>query len=170
MNKTNEEYFDPLTGIFNRKYFEEQLTKELVRASRYQHYLSILLVDIDEFERVNDDFGDQVGDQVLREVSRIMSESVRVVDVVARYEDDKFTIMLPETRKNEAKRTADRIMNNVRKFDFFKDSLKIRELTVSIGVASYPEDAGKAFDMMKKAQTALTKAKSAGGSKVILSE
>ena len=170
MNKKNEEYFDPLTGIFSRKYFEEQLTKELVRASRYQHYLSILLVDIDDFERVNDDFGDQVGDQVLRDVSRIMSENVRVVDVVARYEDDKFTVILPETRKNEARRTADRIVNNVRKYDFFKDSLKIRELSVSIGIASFPEDAGKAFDMIKKAQTALLKAKRAGGSKVMLSE
>lgn len=164
-NKTG---LDPLTGIVNQKYFEIQLDKELQRAARYGHPLSILLIDIDEFQKVNDEFGRQEGDRVLQELCYILGQSLRAVDVVARHGDDEFILLLPETKKAQAKKTAERILKNVKKYDFFKDNLRVKDLSVSVGVAGFPEDAGRTDEMVKKANSALYKAKQHGGNKVIL--
>ncbi len=161
-------WLDPLTGIFNRRYFENQLSKELQRASRYEHTLSILFIDIDQFKKINDEFGHQVGDHVLEDLSDILERSTRSVDVVARYGGDEFIVLLPETRKPHALKTAERILKHVKNYDFFKDKLKIRELNISIGVAGFPEDAGGTYELIKKADNALYQAKHKGGNKVIL--
>ena len=163
-------WLDPLTGIFNRRYFENQLSKELQRASRYEHNLSILFIDIDQFKKVNDEFGHQLGDQVLLELSQILERSLRSVDVVARYGGDEFIILLPETKKPHATKTAQRILNAIKKYDFFKGNLKVKELGVSIGLASFPEDAGGTYELIKKADKSLYDAKAKGGNQVVSSE
>jgi len=163
-------WLDPLTGIFNRRYFENQLSKELQRASRYEHNLSILFIDIDHFKKVNDEFGHQLGDQVLTELSQILERSLRSVDVVARYGGDEFVILLPETKKPFATKTAQRILNTIRHFDFFKADLKIKELCVSMGVASFPDDAGGTYELIKKADKSLYEAKAKGGNQVVAAE
>lgn len=163
-------WLDPLTGIFNRRYFENQLSKELQRASRYEHHLAILFIDIDHFKKVNDEFGHQTGDQVLVELSQIMERSLRSVDVVTRYGGDEFIILLPETKKMSAHKTALRILNAIKNYDFFKDKLKIKELCVSIGVAAFPDDAGGTYELIKKADTSLYKAKQKGGAQVVVAE
>ncbi len=160
-------WLDPLTGIFNRKYFENQLSKELQRASRYEHTLSIFLIDIDQFKNVNDEFGRQTGDHVLEQLSEILKGSVRSVDVVARYGGDEFIVLLPETKKVHALKTADRVLDHFKNYDFFKDKLSVRELSISIGIAGFPEDAGGTYELIKKADNALRKAKQEGGGKVI---
>ena len=160
-------WLDPLTGIFNRRYFENQLSKELQRASRYEHSLSILFLDIDQFKKINDEFGHQVGDQVLQELSQILERGLRSVDVVARYGGDEFIILLPETKKKHATKTAERILKTIKGHDFFKKDLKVKELSISIGVAGFPEDAGGTYEMIKKADTALYQAKRQGGSQVV---
>ncbi|UCG93161.1 MAG: diguanylate cyclase [candidate division WOR-3 bacterium] len=160
-------WLDPLTGIFNRRYFENQLSKELQRASRYTHPLSILFLDIDQFKKVNDEFGHQRGDQVLQELCQILERCLRSVDVVARYGGDEFIALLPETKKTYAKKTAERILKSIKNYDFFKGNLKVRELAVSIGVAAFPEDAGGTYELIKKADTALYQAKREGGGKVV---
>jgi diguanylate cyclase (GGDEF)-like protein len=164
-NKTG---FDPLTGVVNQKYFEIQLDKELQRAARYGHPLSILLIDIDDFQKVNDEFGRQEGDRVLQELCYILGQSLRAVDIIARHGEDEFILLLPETKKALAKRTAERVLKNVKKYDFFKDNLRVKDLNVSIGIAGFPEDAGRTDEMVKKANSALHKAKQQGGNKVIL--
>ncbi len=160
-------WLDPLTGIFNRKYFENQLSKELQRASRYEHTLSIFLIDIDQFKNINDEFGRQTGDHVLEQLSEILKGSVRSVDVVARYGGDEFIVLLPETKKSHALKTADRVLDHFKNYDFFKDKLSVKELSISIGIAGFPEDAGGTYELIKKADNALRKAKQEGGGKVI---
>ncbi len=160
-------WLDPLTGIFNRRYFENQLSKELQRASRYEHSLSILFVDIDQFKKINDEFGHQIGDSVLEQISEMIERSVRSVDVVARYGGDEFIVLLPETKKADATRTAERIVRQVKQFDFFKDKLKIKDMNISIGVAGFPDDAGGTYELIKKADAALYQAKKAGGGRAV---
>lgn len=163
-------WLDPLTGIFNRRYFENQLSKELQRASRYEHTLSILFVDIDQFKKVNDEFGHQVGDNVLEQLSEILERSVRSVDVVARYGGDEFIVLLPETKKNHALKTAQRILKHIKNHDFFKDDLKVKDLNISIGIAGFPEDAGGTYELIKKADSALYEAKREGGGRAVACE
>ncbi len=163
-------WLDPLTGIFNRRYFENQLSKELQRASRYEHTLSILLFDIDQFKDINDEFGRQAGDHVLEELSEILKGSVRSVDVVARYGGDEFIVLLPETKKIHALKTAERVLVHLKNYDFFKDKLSVKELSISIGIAGFPEDAGGTYELIKKADNALRKAKKEGGGKVVSCE
>ena len=160
-------WLDPLTGIFNRRYFENQLSKELQRASRYEHSLAILFIDIDHFKKINDEFGHQTGDAILSDLSQTIERSLRGVDVVARYGGDEFIILLPETKKAQAYKTAQRLLNTIKNHDFFKDKLKVKELGVSIGVAGFPEDAGGTYELIKKADTALYQAKAKGGSRAI---
>jgi diguanylate cyclase (GGDEF)-like protein len=160
-------WLDPLTGIFNRRYFENQLSKELQRASRYEHTLSILFIDIDQFKKINDEFGHQIGDHVLEQLSEILERSVRSVDVVARYGGDEFIVLLPETKKMHALKSAERILKHVKNYDFFKDKLKIKDLSISIGVAGFPEDAGGTYELIKKADNALYQAKREGGRKAL---
>jgi diguanylate cyclase (GGDEF)-like protein len=160
-------WLDPLTGIFNRRYFENQLSKELQRASRYEHNLSVLFIDIDQFKRINDEFGHQIGDHALEELAEILERSVRSVDVVARYGGDEFIVLLPETKKSYAKKTADRILKYIKHHDFFKDKLNVKELAVSIGVAGFPEDAGGTYELIKKADNALYQAKHEGGNQAV---
>jgi diguanylate cyclase (GGDEF)-like protein len=158
-----QNWFDTLTGAYNRHYFDNQLSIELQRASRYEHNLSVILLDIDGLKAVNDEFGTQTGDGVLQQMARILERSMRSVDILARYGSDEFVILLPETKKTHARKTAQRIMRNVRNHDFFKDDLRVKEISVSIGLVGFPEDAGGVREMVKKAETALRNAKRQGG-------
>jgi len=160
-------WLDPLTGIFNRRYFENQLSKELQRASRYSHTLAVLFWDIDQFKGINDEFGHQIGDKVLQDLAQIMERSLRSVDVVARYGGDEFICLLPETRKAHAYKTAERILKTMKMYDFFKNQIKIKELHISCGVAGFPEDAGGTYELIKKADTALYQAKKQGGNRIV---
>jgi diguanylate cyclase (GGDEF)-like protein len=154
-----QNWLDGLTNVFNRRYFDNQLATELQRASRYEHSLSVILLDVDGLKSVNEEFGNQIGDLVLQQLSRILERSLRSVDILARYGGDEFAIMLPETKKAYTNNTAARIIRNVRNHDFFKDNLRVKEITVSMGIVGFPEDAGGANELMKKAEAALCQAK-----------
>lgn len=161
-----QNWLDALTGVFNRRYFDNQLSTELQRASRYEHNLSVILLDIDGFRAVNKEFGSQTGDRVLQQLARILERSLRSVDILARYGSDEFVILLPETRKAHTQKTAQRIVKNVRNHDFFKDDLRIKEINVSIGIVGFPEDAGGVREIVKKAEDALRRAKRQGGGRI----
>jgi len=161
-------WFDPLTGVFSKKYFEHQLDKELQRAVRYNHPLSILLLGTIDFQKVIDECGNREGDRILKELSHILRETLRIVDVVARFSENEFVILLPETKKAQAALSAKRILKNIRSYDFFKNDLQVKELSVSIGIAGFPEDSGKLEELIKKLTSALARAKKQGSFKVIL--
>jgi diguanylate cyclase (GGDEF)-like protein len=158
-----QNWLDSLTGVFNRRYFDNQLSTELQRASRYEHNLSVILLDVDGLKAVNEEFGSQTGDRVLQQLARVLERSLRSVDILARYGSDEFVILLPETKKNHAQKTAQRIIRNVRNHDFFKDDLRVKEISVSIGIVGFPEDAGGVREMVKRAETTLRHAKRQGG-------
>jgi two-component system cell cycle response regulator len=161
-------WFDALTGLFSKRYFEHQLDKELQRAVRYNHPLSILMLGTIDFQKVIDECGYREGDRVLKELSHVLRESLRIVDVVARFSENEFIILLPETKKAQAAVSAERILKNIRNFDFFKSNLQVKEVSVSIGIAGFPEDSGKLEELVKNVASALTKAKKQGSFKVIL--
>jgi len=161
-----QNWLDTLTGVFNRRYFDNQLSTELQRASRYEHNLSVILLDIDGFRSVNEEFGNQTGDRVLQQLARILERSLRSVDILARYGSDEFVILLPETRKALTQKTAQRIIKNVANHDFFKDDLRIKEINVSVGIVGFPEDAGGVREIIGKAEDALRRAKRQGGGRI----
>jgi len=156
-----------LTEIFNRRRFEIVLENEFTRADRYKSPLTCLMIDVDHFKSVNDEFGHQQGDIVLREIVEIIRRSIREVDTAARWGGEEFAVLLPETTTRGALEPALRILNAVAKHGF--TGLNDRQVTVSIGVAGVPS---KSIDEPEKllnwADTALFEAKKNGRNRVEL--
>jgi two-component system cell cycle response regulator len=129
---------DPLTGTYNRRALDDRLGSELERAGRYGSKLAILMLDIDEFKRVNDTYGHRAGDQVLCQLATILRRELRAVDMVARYGGEEFVVVLPETNQQGARNFAERILKRVAEHDFGEPGTPVH-VTISVGVATYPE-------------------------------
>jgi diguanylate cyclase (GGDEF)-like protein len=162
-------FTDYLTGLKTRGYFEQQLELEVKRCERKKASLSVLMLDIDYFKPLNDRYGHHVGDQVLRDVSSLLTKDMRAVDTVARYGGEEFVIILPETPAPLALRVAQRIRHSVEQAKFFAGSaVDVERLTISIGIAVYPHDARFKQDLIESADAALYHAKSRGRNQVML--
>lgn len=158
---------DELTGVYNRRYFEDSLDREIKRALRYSHPLSLLMADIDFFKIYNDRNGHLAGDKVLQQVARVFKLNLRETDIISRYGGEEFTIILTETPKKEALTKAEEIRGKVEKEIFPGERSQPQgSLTLSIGVASFPEDAKNKEELVKKADQALYKAKQEGRNRV----
>ncbi len=158
---------DGLTGAYNHRHFFEKLDEEFKRAGRYGKKLSIIMSDIDHFKLYNDRNGHPAGDSVLFGVAECLKECIRAQDLLARYGGEEFSIILPETGKEEACLMAERIRSRVRERVFpFESGQPGGDLTMSFGVASYPDDASTAADLVKKADNGLYRAKEAGRDRV----
>jgi len=153
---------DSLTGLFNHRAFQEKLDSELERARRFSHNLSVLMIDIDDFKKFNSAYGREAGDAALGNIADIIRESTRGIDLAARYGGEEFVLLVIESSPETALRTAERIREAVRAGDFNGG-----KLTVSIGVATYPADAGEKEELLKEADGALYIAKKRGKDKVI---
>lgn len=127
---------DPLTGLYNRRRFETLLASEFRRSLRYHSPLSLLMIDIDRFKVVNDTFGHQVGDSVLKECGKLFRDMIRQVDTVARYGGEEFVVLSPNISKESALQAAERIRKAVENHGF--SGLDGRQLTICIGVVSIP--------------------------------
>jgi diguanylate cyclase (GGDEF)-like protein len=127
---------DALTGLYNHRYFQEGMDKELERAKRYEREFSLIIFDIDYFKKINDTYGHPVGDRVLIAVSRAVEQAVRMSDIVARYGGEEFAVILPETGFMAAKEVADRIRSDIERMIIVVDGITIK-LTVSVGYTSY---------------------------------
>jgi diguanylate cyclase (GGDEF)-like protein len=162
---------DELTELFNYRYFRIKLADELRRADRYRQRFSILMLDLDHFKKVNDEFGHQTGNIVLREISGIIKQCVRDVDIVARYGGEEFVVILPQTGDNDAMIIAERMRSTVQK-TFFSNSQGQRDiqLTVSIGVASYPNGVKTLDQLIEKVDKAMYKAKTDGRNRVHIAD
>ena len=155
-------YIDELTGLYNYRYLDVVLERELKRSERYGSNLSVLFLDIDLFKLVNDMFGHLIGSRVLREVGTLLRKSVRDVDAVIRYGGDEYTIVLVETGLDGAAIVAERIRQTVEAHTFAKaDGLAIK-LTVSLGYACSPDDATTKVELLEMADQAMYRGKTAG--------
>jgi diguanylate cyclase (GGDEF)-like protein len=152
---------DPLTGAGNVRHLTASLNREVERAHRFGRTLSVLMLDLDHFKRVNDLAGHDFGDAVLREFAARLHGCVREVDLVARRGGEEFTVVLPETGSAGAQAVARRILERVASQPFRHGGLS-RSVTTSIGVASYPEHADSAAAVMHAADVALYEAKRTG--------
>lgn len=158
---------DGLTNIYNRRYLEQRLMEEVAYSKRYTKPLSVVLLDIDFFKNLNDTYGHQAGDHVLKTVSELLSDALREYDVVARYGGEEFAIVLPTTPKQKSATIAERLRVGVSEYDFrFKDH-KIR-CSISLGVASFPEDGKDPESLIAAADAALYRAKESGRNQVAL--
>jgi diguanylate cyclase (GGDEF)-like protein len=158
---------DGLTGVWNRRYLALTLAKEIERAQRFGRPLSVLMVDIDRFKDVNDAHGHLRGDEVLVELSRRMLSRIRgEIDTLARFGGEEFVIVLPETPREGARVVANKLRRAVRAKAFVSDVGPDVAVTVSIGVAAYPEDGTTAEGLIQAADVAMYKAKRRGRDRV----
>ncbi|AGF76781.1 PAS domain S-box/diguanylate cyclase (GGDEF) domain-containing protein [Desulfocapsa sulfexigens DSM 10523] len=157
---------DPLTGLFNRRMLEKRVIEEIDRAERYNHTLSIFMVDLDHFKTVNDTYGHLSGDIVLRHLAKILAVSIRKTDYVARYGGEEFIVVLPETPLTEAHELAERLCKEIRRYPIpLKDGQTIK-VTASIGVACFPEHHKSWEGIIGAADSAMYAAKQAGRNQV----
>ncbi len=156
---------DGLTGLANRRRFDEELTREVQRGLRFGRPVSLLMIDLDDFKRYNDTFGHPAGDEVLKALAEVLRLNIRVVDMAARYGGEEFAIILPETDLKGAREVAERIRNRVQTMHT-RFGLR-RQITVSVGVATSPRHAMNAADLVSAADQALYVAKRSGKNRVV---
>lgn len=147
---------DGLTGLYNRRYFKELIAIEFNRLKRHAVAFSLLMIDIDSFKNYNDTKGHPAGDELLKKAAQVFKNSVREVDLVCRYGGEEFVIMLPQTDKKGAQIVAERLRVQTNLY---------LPTTISIGVATFPDDANNSEMLLEKADAALYKAKQTGKNK-----
>ena len=157
---------DPLTELLNKREFEKRLQNEVRRAKRYKSSLSLLMIDIDHFKKVNDKYGHQVGDIVLRLVSSVVNNQTRSIDHVARFGGEELVVVLPEVSKQDALAKADTIRKSIESEKFFYNETDSLKVTISIGVAALGDAAAEATELVTAADKALYTAKRNGRNRV----
>ena len=158
-------YLDGLTGIFNRRFFELRIMEEIERARRYGTGMAVIMADIDQFKRLNDEFGHLLGDEVLRQVSSLFHQQLRKIDVVCRYGGEEFAILLTQITTQQALAIAEKLRRLVETFQFPGVP---RTITISAGVAAFPAHGKSRDDMVRAADSGLYAAKQAGRNRVCL--
>ena len=158
-------YLDGLTGIFNRRFFELRIVEEIERARRYGTGMAVIMADIDQFKRLNDEFGHLLGDEVLRQVSSLFHQQLRKIDVVCRYGGEEFAILLTQITTTQAVTIAEKLRRLVEGFQFPGVP---RTITISAGVASFPIHGKTRDEMIRAADVGLYAAKQAGRNRVCL--
>lgn len=156
-------YLDGLTGIFNRRYFEQRIEEELERGLRFGTGLAVIMIDIDQFKRINDEFGHLLGDEVLRQVSSIFHHELRKIDISCRYGGEEFAILLSQVNSTEALIVAEKLRVLVEGWQFPGVP---RTVTISAGIASFGEHGTTRDELVKEADAALYVAKQAGRNRV----
>jgi diguanylate cyclase (GGDEF)-like protein len=159
---------DGLTGVFNKRHFQERISSEIRRAERDGNGLSLLLLDIDHFKNYNDTNGHVAGDEVLKKMGQILKTSVREDDVVARYGGEEFVVLYPGASKALAYRLAQGLRRAVESQHFpGGERQPLGAVTISGGVATFPLDAPSEVELIRAADQALYQAKKAGRNRII---
>jgi len=161
---------DPLTGLFNRRYLDETLPRELARAERSGRPLGVFAIDVDHFKRFNDTFGHDAGDTVLRQLGELLRLSFRGSDISARLGGEEFLVVLPEIDEGKLVRRAERLGDAVRGLAFKHRDLSLGTVTVSIGIAIFPQSSGEVEGLLRAADAALYKAKHEGRDRAVVAE
>lgn len=160
--------FDELTKVYNKRFFLNKLHTEIVRSRRYNHLLSVIVIDIDHFKNFNDTYGHVCGDVVLKNVARIIKREIRVVDLVCRFGGEEFVVICPETGIHEAKTIAERLRKSICETQFEYKEKKLN-VTISAGVNQFdPLKPKSDITLFQGADQALYCAKNAGRNRVVL--
>lgn len=157
---------DGLTRLFNRRYFQDVYEREFNRSFRYKHNLSVVMIDIDHFKKLNDTYGHQLGDLVLQRVSALIRQNYRKTDCVARYGGEEFIVSLPETSIEQAMIPTSRLKERIAENEVEWTDDTVVRVTVSIGIAQISEKVQKSQDLIKMADEALYKAKQDGRNRI----
>jgi diguanylate cyclase (GGDEF)-like protein/PAS domain S-box-containing protein len=157
---------DPLTGLFNRRYMEESLERELRRAERRGQSLGVIMLDLDHFSRFNNTFGHQAGDLLLQAFGELVRARVRVEDIACRYGGEEFTLILPEASLEVTRDRAQQILEILRELHVSHRGESLGAVTMSAGVAAYPDHARTGEGLIRAADTALYIAKAAGRDRI----
>lgn len=157
---------DGLTELYNHRYFQETLKNQVEIAKRYNQTFSLIIIDIDFFKKFNDTYGHQAGDAVLKQVAQTLKKNSRTTDVVCRYGGEEMSIILPNTSLEEALLSANRFNKAVEEKEFYINSNTTSKVTISVGVATFPQDAETAQELIEKADKGLYYAKKHGRNQV----
>jgi diguanylate cyclase (GGDEF)-like protein len=159
---------DHLTGLLNRRYWHDRLEEEIARSQRFNRQLSVLMVNLDGFKQYNDTFGHLAGDRILEAIAVVIMNSVRSIDIVARYGGDEFTIILPETGISMAVVIGERLRSDIAKtaLPVTQGGKSEHTITASIGIACYPEHDTTANSLFDRADSALYRAKTKGKNRI----
>ncbi|HWR58862.1 MAG TPA: diguanylate cyclase [Thermodesulfovibrionales bacterium] len=155
---------DPLTGLYNRRHFETVLKKEMKESKRYNRPVTCLMIDVDHFKRINDSYGHEAGDLVLREVAQSLKQSMREVDTVARWGGEEFIAVMPSTNKEKAVEPASRILRTISQKSF--EQIPGETVTVSIGISSADGNIQSLEELLRGADSALYEAKRTGRNRI----
>lgn len=158
---------DPLTGLYNRRYLEEALNHELARCTRRALPLSVLMLDVDHFKQFNDLHGHSGGDRVLAAIGEFLLTQMRGEDICCRYGGEELTIILPEVDLPTASKMAEKLRVGIEALQVMADGVSLPKITASFGAASFPEHAGNATQLLRRADEALYRAKQAGRNQVV---
>jgi diguanylate cyclase (GGDEF)-like protein/PAS domain S-box-containing protein len=161
---------DHLTALFNRRYMEETLERELLRASRKHVSLGIIMLDVDEFKHFNDTYGHAAGDEILRELGKLLLRQVRGEDIPCRYGGDEFILILPDASREVTRKRAELICENARQINLQFEGQNLEGITLSLGVAIFPENGVTSAKILRTVDAALYLAKHAGRGRVIAAE
>ncbi len=160
---------DPLTGLFNRRFFKNRLFEEAERVRRQRDSFTVFIIDVDDFKAFNDNWGHLAGDYVLKRISLAIKDAVRTVDVVVRYGGEEFAVILSHTSKLDSEVIAERIRSDVELLEFPQE-MSCPSPTISIGIAEFPGDARNTDDLIYRADAAMYQAKRRGKNRVVLYE
>ncbi|ERT06537.1 diguanylate cyclase domain protein [Lyngbya aestuarii BL J] len=169
-NLRHQSIRDPLTELFNRRYMEESLEREINRATRKQHPIGILMIDVDHFKRFNDTYGHDAGDSVLKVIGQFLQSQVRGGDIACRYGGEELILILPEVNLKDTQNRGEKIREGVKKLKLKKGSQELDQITVSIGVACFPEQGLTGEVVIQTADAALYKAKTQGRDRVVTAD
>ncbi len=161
---------DPLTGLFNRRYLMESFNKELDRSKRKQLSLAVFMLDVDHFKKYNDDYGHGAGDTALSVLGDTLNNGMRSEDIVCRYGGEEFTIILVDSDTEYAQKVAERTCREIRELEITQADRKLPRITISIGIAMYPQHGARADDLLKVADNALYQAKADGRDRAKMAE
>jgi len=161
---------DALTGLFNRRFLEESLQRELARTQRNGKPLAAIMIDVDHFKRFNDTFGHDAGDLVLREVGALLRRQVRGSDIACRFGGEEFLVLLPEAALETARERAERLRQAVHELQPLQNGRALGAITISLGVALFPDHGDTPESLVQAADAALYQAKKAGRDRVVVSE
>ncbi len=164
----NQSIRDQLTGLFNRSFMEESLELELRRAVRSQHPLSVIMLELDNFQLINDNFGLDVGDSILRRTGMLLQANVRKGDIACRYSNQTYVVILPQSGYETSRQRAESLCNLARNLEVKYQSAQVGRISASVGLAVFPGHGQTVETLLRSAEAALTRAKNSGGDCIVV--